>query len=247
MNNKKDEALNVPTYFNEGREQELKEELKSLEDDLPSPELKSIMGRGISVVSEARTIITNLETSRIENLRDQAYTPIGNKVRTYETSMKVKKKLYEKAQKTEEALQRQAAALDDKISRPISEEAASRFSNEIRSHLKSLPDEMKRVRFVQDLIKKKQWDSVSAAIGTKHFYLAGLSEEMQESLVEEYRKARFPKEIKAKEFLQKLAGNVGKGFAATLEQFQKLDTPEVREAMARKTAAQEAADKALNF
>lgn len=225
-----DKSITTPTFFNTGMIEDLKKE---------RPENLNIeFGAGSSVqsalraIDESREFIEKTENVRVQNLKDPTNTPAAAKLKTYEFAQKAKKEIYDRAEKSETGIRNVINQIDEKINGPIQGEAGSRQANEIRSHLKSLKDEPARITFVRDRIKAQDWETVSAAIGSK-FFLAGLSEDSQKFLQELYQQARFADKIQVRNYLERVADNIGNGYKAAVNNIDKaVDDPEIRKIQA---------------
>lgn len=125
------------------------------------------------------------------------------------------------------------SAIDQQLSGPLVSKADNVLSQEIRNHVKNLPQE-KRSAFISDAVKAKDLVTLQAVLGGKH-YLSGISEEVQKHHTRAYRELTTPDLVvrldvmrKAQELVDNRAGliflEVEKALGAKWDTVQKLRT-----------------------
>jgi hypothetical protein len=153
--------VSLPSHFWDGVNEDLEAEMP--EGMTGNSTVRSAL-RHINIT---RQEVEQLQDAIKKNFADPYNTVPAAKIKSREYGQTIFKDFEKRSDSVLSSLHNQEREIDEKINRPISEEATGPYADSIRNHIKSLP-ETKRVTFISNLIKDENWVAVFAAFHTKH-------------------------------------------------------------------------------
>lgn len=173
-------------------------------DEVPDDSDVATALRGIENVDSHLKKINDV---REKIMADQTMNDAGKKAAYLKFYNKIKPAVQRDIERLSTVVDKKTNEIHDRISRPVSDEAGGRFAHEIRQHVKSLDTTGDRLSEVKKFIDKEDFESASAVLGSK-YYLAGLSEEHQQNLLDYYRNKRFSDDMKVRNVMHKVGDSV---------------------------------------
>lgn len=220
--------VKIPSYYGEGYIETFEKDKSKISHDDQAVRLQSEV---LNTLNANRKDLKKLNDARFDAHKDPTNTKATAEVIAFEVSEKVRERIYERSGPMEQKVRDYSASvqqqIDNDLRRAVSD---NRDPGRVQDYLLKLPEKNDRLSFLRNAINKGDIKTVSAVV-EDHAYLSGLDDDDISHIRQSFIEKQYPDEVQTMDYLKKLAEQIGRGYSATMENLNVLDTKEVRSAI----------------